>query len=320
MTQHDAVVVGSGPAGYTAALYLGRAGRTVAVLEGRASGGGALMATSEIENFPGLPDGATGPELMWSMRRQAERFGAELVNQDAIDVDVTGPKRRVTAGDGTAYDARVVVLASGSRHRRLSVEGEDRLTGRGVSSCATCDAAFFRGRDVVVVGGGDSAAEEAIFLARIAARVHVVHRSRNLRASQVLRARLAAYANVTMHLDSRVVRIEGDERVTGVLVENNPRGTLTSLAADAVFVAIGHTPRSELVAGSLTLSATGHVEVDHPSTRTTIPGVFACGDLVDPTYRQAVTAAGSGCAAALDAEAYLLAESAYALDGEAVAG
>ncbi|MBO9521506.1 MAG: FAD-dependent oxidoreductase [Nocardioidaceae bacterium] len=301
MTRYDAVVVGSGPAGYTAAVYLGRAGRSVVLLEGGTAPGGALMTTPEIENYPGFPDGAGGPELMDSIRRQALRCGATLVPVDAASVELTGAGHRVVAADGTAYDARALVLATGAEHRRLGIDGEDRLAGRGVSWCGTCDGPFFAGRDVVVVGGGDTAVEEACFLSRIAGQVHLVHRSARLRASRVLQDRLATRANVTVHLDTRVRAIEGTDRVTGVRLDQR------SLPVAGVFVAIGHDPRSALVAGAVETTASGHVVVEHPSSRTNVPGVFACGDLVDPTYRQAITAAGSGCVAALDADAYLAA-------------
>jgi thioredoxin reductase (NADPH) len=299
----DVIIVGSGPAGYTAAVYTARASLAPLLVEG-VQYGGALMNTTEVENFPGFADGIQGPELMDQMRKQAERFGAEIITDDVTELDLTGDVKRVHVG-GDVYEARAVILAMGSAYRELGLPNEKRLSGHGVSWCATCDGFFFRGQEIVVVGGGDSAMEEATFLTRFAERVHVVHRREGFRASRIMQERLLSNPKVTVHWNTVVEDVLGEDKVTGVAVRNVVSGDGTTLPVSGMFVAIGHDPRSELVRGQVTLDAEGYVVVDAPSTRTNLPGVFACGDLVDHTYRQAITAAGSGCAAALDAERFL---------------
>ncbi|MDR1214519.1 MAG: thioredoxin-disulfide reductase [Propionibacteriaceae bacterium] len=301
----DLVIIGSGPAGLTAAIYAGRAGLEPLLLEGSLTAGGALMTTTEVENFPGFPDGVAGPDLMDAIRRQAERFGTELVADDAVAVDLAGPVKTVTDSDGTTYRARAVILATGSEYRKLGLADEARLSGRGVSWCATCDGFFFRDKDVAVVGGGDSALEEATFLTRFARSVTLVHRRDQLRGSQAMVQRAQADPKITFAWNSVVSAIRGDNRVTGLELTDSLTGERRELALDGVFVAIGSTPRSQLLTGQVALDADGYVLVRQPGTATDQPGVFACGDLVDRSYRQAITAAGSGCRAALDVEAYL---------------
>lgn len=309
-TVRDVVVVGSGPAGYTAAIYTARAGLRPVVVAGSVTAGGALMNTTEVENFPGFPDGVQGPDLMDAMRVQAEKFGAEVVWDDATALGLTGDVKTVATGDGTVYQARAVILATGSAYRRLGIDDEKRLSGRGVSWCATCDGFFFRDQEVVVVGGGDSALEEATFLTRFAAKVTVVHRRDELRASKIMADRAAADPKIEFAWNSVVAAIHGDEKVTGVTLVDTRTGETRELAAGAVFVAIGHEPRSDLLSGQVDLDDDGYVVVAPHGTQTNLPGVFACGDLVDHVYRQAVTAAGSGCSAALDAQHYLAASDA----------
>ncbi|MBI1377951.1 MAG: thioredoxin-disulfide reductase [Frankiales bacterium] len=300
----NVIIIGSGPAGYTAAIYAARAQLAPLVFEGEISWGGALMNTTEVENFPGFAEGIVGPELMQTMRAQAERFGAELVTQDVTDVDLTGPVKSVTA-DGVTYQARTVILAMGSGYRELGVDGEKRLSGHGVSWCATCDGFFFREQDIVVVGGGDSALEEATFLTRFARSVTLVHRRDTLRASKIMQERAFANDKMRFAWNSEVVEVQGADKVTGLVLRDTVTGETRTQEATGLFVAIGHDPRSELVRGQVDLDAEGYVLVEGRSTRTSLEGVFACGDLVDHTYRQAITAAGSGCAAALDAERFL---------------
>jgi thioredoxin reductase (NADPH) len=304
---HDVVIVGSGPAGYTAAVYAARAQLAPVVVEGSVTAGGALVNTTEVENFPGFPDGVMGPDLMDSMRRQAARFGASLLREDAVELALGEPVKRVVLGDGRVLRARTVVLAMGSAYRRLGLESETRLSGRGVSWCATCDGFFFRGKEVVVVGGGDTAVEEATFLTRFASRVYLVHRRDRLRASKAMQARARADARIEPVWNSRVTEVLGGDGVTGVELVDTRTGETRELKAGGVFVAIGHDPRSELVRDQLDVDGAGYVRVAGPGTRTSLDGVFACGDLVDSRYRQAITAAGSGCAAALDAERHLAA-------------
>jgi thioredoxin reductase (NADPH) len=301
----DVIIVGSGPAGYTAALYTARADLRPLVFEG-SQYGGALMTTTEVENFPGFPDGVIGPELMDSIRTQAERFGAELVTDDVVEVDLTGELKLVRTHDAQ-FAARSVIIATGSAYKRLSVPGEDRLAGHGVSWCATCDGFFFRDQDIVVVGGGDTAMEEATFLTRFARSVTIVHRRATLRASRIMQERAFTNEKIRFLWDTEVVEVLGEQSVTGVRVRNALTGEESTVEATGFFVAIGHDPRSELVRGQVRLDEEGYVLTDSPSTHTNVPGVFAAGDVVDHTYRQAVTAAGSGCAAALDAERYLAA-------------
>jgi thioredoxin reductase (NADPH) len=298
------IVIGSGPAGYTAALYAARAQLKPLVFEGSVTAGGALMQTTEVENFPGFPDGIMGPELMDLMRKQAERFGAELVADDVIEVDLTADPK-VVRTDSETYLARAVIIATGSAHRDLGVPGEKELSGHGVSYCATCDGFFFRGHDIAVVGGGDTAMEEAMFLTRFGKSVTVIHRRDTLRATKIMQERAFANPGIKFLWDSEVVEVQGSDKVTGLRIRNTKDGTEHVLPATGLFVAIGHDPRSQLFSGQLATDPDGYLLVDQPSARTAIEGVFACGDVVDRTYRQAVTAAGTGCAAALDAERWL---------------
>jgi thioredoxin reductase (NADPH) len=300
----DVIIIGSGPAGYTAAVYAARAKLNPLVFEGSVTAGGALMQTTEVENFPGFADGVMGPELMDAMRKQAERFGAELVSDDVVAVDLTvSPKVVKTETD--TYRAKAVIIASGSQYKELDVPGEKQLSGHGVSWCATCDGFFFREQDIAVIGGGDSAIEEATFLTRFAKSVTLVHRRDALRASKIMQDRAIANPKIKFLWDSQVVEMVGADKLTGLRVKNNRTGEEQVLPVGGVFVAIGHSPRSELFAGQLATDPDGYLLVEHPSTRTAIEGVFACGDVVDRIYRQAVTAAGTGCSAAIDAERWL---------------
>jgi thioredoxin reductase (NADPH) len=300
----DLIIIGSGPAGYTAAVYASRANLKPLVIEGVESGG-ALMTTTEVENFPGFPDAIMGPELMDQMRKQAERFGAQYITDNATRVDLTGGVKRVWVGE-TEYQARAVILATGSAWRPLAVPGEKELLGHGVSSCATCDGFFFRGQDIVVVGGGDSAMEEATFLTKFADNVTILHRRDAFRASRIMADRALANPKITVSWNTVVEEILGEDgKVSGVVVRDIKTGETKVMPVTGVFVAIGHDPRSELYRGQVDLNPDGYVLVETPSARTSLPGVFACGDLVDHTYRQAITAAGTGCAAALDAERFL---------------
>ena len=302
---HELIIVGSGPAGYTAAVYAARAGLAPLVLAGSITAGGALMNTTEVENFPGFVDGIMGPELMENMQKQAERFGAQIEWDDAVSLELDGPVKVVTTGGGEVFSARAVILATGSAYRQLGLEDETRLSGRGVSWCATCDGFFFRDQEIVVVGGGDSAVEEATFLTRFASKVTMVHRRDTLRASKIMAERAAADPKIEFAWNSEVVAIHGADKVEGVRLRDTLTGEERDVAAGGLFVAIGHDPRTELVKGQVTLDDEGYIEVQGRSTRTNLEGVFACGDAVDHTYRQAITAAGSGCAAALDAQHYL---------------
>ena len=305
MTVHELIIIGSGPAGYTAAIYAARAALNPVVFEGALDSGGALMNTTEVENFPGFPDGVMGPDLMGQMRSQAEKFGAQLISDDVEAVDLTGKIKKVTDSAGKIWEAKAVILAMGSGYRKLGVEGEEQLSGRGVSWCATCDGAFFRDKPIAVIGGGDSAVEEATFLTRFARSVTVVHRRDELRASAVMAKRAQQDPKISFAWNSRVVELHGEDSLTGVTLEDTVTGERRQIEATGLFVAIGQVPRSELVADVLELDEAGYIKVEVPSQRTRIPGVFACGDVADPTYQQAITAAGSGCRAALDAEHYL---------------
>src|SRR6478735_1797035 len=300
---HDVIVIGSGPAGYTAAIYAARAQLRPLVFEG-SQFGGALMTITEVENYPGFRDGITGPELMDEMREQALRFGADLRMEDVDAVSLSGPVKSVTVGDET-YQARAVILAMGAAARHLGVPGEEALIGMGVSTCATCDGFFFRDQDIVVVGGGDSAMEEATFLTRFARSVTLIHRRDEFRASRIMLDRARDNEKITFLLNTAVTEIEGDPKVSGVRLRNTVTGEESKLAVTGVFVAIGHDPRSELVRGQVETDADGYVQVKDHSTATSVEGVFAAGDLVDHTYRQAITAAGTGCSAAIDAERWL---------------
>ncbi|MGD7732409.1 thioredoxin-disulfide reductase [Propionibacteriaceae bacterium G57] len=301
----DVIIIGSGPAGWTAAIYTARAMLKPLVFEGALDAGGALMNTTEVENFPGFPAGVMGPELMGQMREQAEKFGAEIITDDVSEVQLTGDIKVVKDSDGVEYRARTVILATGSGYRRLGLPDEDRLSGRGVSWCATCDGFFFKDKNVAVVGGGDSAAEEATFLTRFAKNLTMIHRRDELRASKIMANRVAGDDKIDMAWNSEIVGLDGETKLEGIRLRDTSTGEERTIAADGLFVAIGHTPRSELFVGQVDLDDAGYVLVEHPSTRTNIPGVFACGDLVDHTYRQAITAAGTGCQAALDAERHL---------------
>ncbi len=306
-TVRDLVIVGSGPAGYTAAIYAARAGLAPLVVAGSVTAGGALMNTTEVENFPGFPDGIQGPELMDQLQKQAEKFGAEVLWDDAVSLSLDGPVKTVTVSGGETYEARAVILSTGSAYRELGLDDEKRMSGRGVSWCATCDGFFFRDQEIIVVGGGDSAVEEATFLTRFGKRVTLVHRRDQLRASKIMADRAAADPKIEFAWNSEVVAIHGAEKVTGVTLRDTVTGETREHPATGVFVAIGHVPRTDLLVGQITLDENGYVEVQGRSTRTNLPGVFAAGDVVDHTYRQAITAAGSGCAAALDAQHYLAA-------------
>ena len=310
MTVHELIIIGSGPAGYTAAIYAARAALEPIVFEGALDSGGALMNTTEVENFPGFPDGVMGPDLMGQMRAQAERFGARLITDDVEAVDLTGEVKRVTDSAGKVWEAKAVILAMGSGYRKLGVDGEERLSGRGVSWCATCDGAFFRDKPIAVIGGGDSAVEEATFLTRFASRVTLVHRRDELRASKAMASRAEKDPKLDFAWNSVVESINGDARVESVTLRDTATGETRRLEVSGVFVAIGHDPRSALVKGQVELDGAGYVKVVAGSQATNLPGVFACGDLVDHTYRQAITAAGSGCRAALDAERWLAANEA----------
>jgi len=300
----DVIIIGSGPAGYTAAVYAARARLNPLVFEGSVTAGGALMNTTDVENFPGFPDGIIGPDLMDGMRKQAERFGAVLVADDVTAVDLKANPKVVTVGNDT-YLARTVIIATGSRYKELAADGEKRLSGHGVSWCATCDGFFFREQDIAVVGGGDSALEEAMFLTRFANSVTVIHRRDALRASKIMQDRAFANPKIRFVWDSEVIEVLGEHKVTGLRLRNRNTGTESTLPVNGMFVAIGHDPRTELFAGQLAMDDEGYLIVEQPSTRTGVDGVFAAGDVVDHTYRQAVTAAGTGCAAALDAERWL---------------
>jgi thioredoxin reductase (NADPH) len=300
----DVIIIGSGPAGYTAALYAARGKLNPLLFEGSVTSGGALMNTTDVENFPGFPDGILGPELMDSIRKQAERFGAELLAEDVTEVDLAATPKVVKVGEET-YLAKTVIIATGSRYRELDIPGEKRLSGHGVSWCATCDGFFFRETDIAVVGGGDSAMEEATFLTRFARSVTIVHRRDSLRASKIMQQRAMSNPKIKFAWDSEVAEVLGEDRVSGLRLRNVKTGEESTLPVTGIFIAIGHDPRSELFTGQLPMNAEGYLEVEHPSTKTAIDGVFAAGDVVDHIYRQAVTAAGTGCAAALDAERWL---------------
>ncbi|MBF6063121.1 thioredoxin-disulfide reductase [Nocardia terpenica] len=299
----DLIIVGSGPAGYTAAIYAARAELEPLLFEGTQFGG-ALMTTTEVENFPGFREGIMGPDLMEEMREQAKRFGTDIRTEDVEAIDLSGPIKSVTVG-GETYRAYSIILAMGSAARYLNVPGEQRLLGRGVSACATCDGFFFKGQDIVVVGGGDSAMEEATFLTKFAASVTIVHRRDEFRASRIMLDRAKNNEKIRFLTNTEVAEVHGTDSVTGLTLRDTRTGETSELAATGLFIAIGHDPRSELVRGQVDLDADGYVQVQHPTTATAVPGVFAVGDLVDHVYRQAITAAGTGCRAAIDAEHWL---------------
>jgi thioredoxin reductase (NADPH) len=301
----DLVIVGSGPAGYTAAIYASRAQLHPVIYEGSVTAGGALMNTTEVENFPGFVDAVMGPDLMDNMRKQAKRFGAELITDDIVEMDLLGEIKTLKDGSGNTIKAKSVILATGSAYREIGLVNEKRLSGHGVSWCATCDGFFFRDQVIAVVGGGDSAVEEATFLTRFASKVVLIHRRDSLRASKIMAERAAANPKIEFLWNTEVIDVLGESKVSGLKLRNTLDGSEMDRDFTGLFVAIGHVPRSELIASQVLLNAEGYVEVEGRSTRTNIPGVFACGDLVDHTYRQAITAAGSGCQAALDAEKFL---------------
>jgi thioredoxin reductase (NADPH) len=301
----NVIIIGSGPAGWTAAVYAARANLEPLMFEGAVTAGGALMNTTEVENFPGFRDGIMGPDLMENMRAQAERFGTEIVTDDVESVRLEGDVKVVTDSEGTEHRARAVILAMGSAYRELGLPHEKRLSGHGVSWCATCDGFFFRDQDIAVVGGGDSAVEEATFLTKFARSVTLVHRRHELRASAIMAERALSNPKIRFAWNSAVDAIHGEDKLTGITLRDTVTGVTRELPVTGLFVAIGHDPRNDLIKGVVELDAEGYVLVEDRSTRTNIPGVFACGDLVDHTYRQAITAAGSGCAAALDAERFL---------------
>ncbi|MFE0651556.1 thioredoxin-disulfide reductase [Streptomyces sp. NPDC059534] len=301
----NVIIIGSGPAGYTAALYTARASLNPLVFEGAVTAGGALMNTTEVENFPGFRDGIMGPDLMDNMRAQAERFGAELVPDDIVAVDLTGDIKTVTDTAGTVHRAKAVIVTTGSQHRKLGLPNEDTLSGRGVSWCATCDGFFFKDQDIAVVGGGDTAIEEATFLSRFAKSVTIVHRRDTLRASKAMQERAFADPKISFAWDSEVTAIHGEQKLSGLTLRDTKTGETRELPVTGLFIAVGHDPRTELFKGQLELDEEGYLKVAAPSTRTNLTGVFGAGDVVDHTYRQAITAAGTGCSAALDAERFL---------------
>jgi thioredoxin reductase (NADPH) len=299
------VIVGSGPSGYTAAIYAARAQLNPIIYEGSVTAGGALMNTTEVENFPGFIDGIMGPDLMDAMRKQAKRFGANLITDDIVEMDLSGPIKVLKDGSGNTVKAKAVILAMGSAYREIGLENEKRLSGRGVSWCATCDGFFFREQTIAVVGGGDSAVEEATFLTKFASKVVLIHRRDSLRASKIMAERAFANPKIEMLWNTEVIDVLGADKVEALSLKNTVTGEVSKRDFTGLFVAIGHDPRNELVKGQVTLDAEGYVVVENGSTRTNLTGVFACGDLVDHTYRQAITAAGTGCQSALDAEKFL---------------
>lgn len=299
------VIVGSGPAGYTAAVYAARAGLSPVVVAGSVTAGGSLMTTTEVENFPGFTDEVQGPDLMDAMRAQAERFGARIVYDDATRLDLAGEVKTIETGSGETFEARSVILTTGSAYRKLGLAEEARLSGHGLSWCATCDGFFFREKEIAVVGGGDSAMEEALFLTRFASKVTIVHRRDDFRASKIMAERVRADPKIEVAWNSEVAELVGENAVEALRLRDTVTGDERALPISGVFVAIGHDPRSELLTGQVDLDDDGYVLVDHPSTATNLPGVFAAGDLVDSRYRQAITASGTGCAAALDAQHFL---------------
>ncbi|ALE04248.1 thioredoxin reductase (plasmid) [Arthrobacter sp. ERGS1:01] len=319
MEYFDAIIIGSGPAGYTAAIYLSRAQIRTLVLEG-SQFGGAPMGTSEVENFPGFPEGINGPELMANMRLQAERFGAQLVSVDVDSIDVSGGEKRVTA-NGRSYSCRAVIMATGSVARTLGVDRETELTGKGVSTCATCDGFFFRGKEVAVVGGGDSAMEEALFLTRFATSVRLIHRRDTFKASPIMLDRVRNHPKITLQTNTEVLRLHGDDALSGLTLRHIPTGETMEIDIDGLFAAVGHDPQVSLLANAaggcaVEFDGGGYVKVAGRSGATAHPGVFACGDLVDPTYRQAISAAGSGCVAALDVQHFLAEHSSESIESE----
>jgi thioredoxin reductase (NADPH) len=303
----EVIIIGSGPAGYTAAIYTARAGLKPLMIASSVEPGGELMKTTEVENFPGFPNGLMGPDLMYAMQEQAERFGTEVLLDDVTEVELNGDVKIVKTGSGQTYEAKAVILATGAAYRELGLPREKELSGHGVSWCATCDGFFFREKTIAVVGGGDSAMEEAMFLTRFASKVYLIHRRDSFKASKTMVDRVLENAKIEVVYNSAVAEIKGESKVEGLVIENTVDGSKSDLEVTGLFIAIGSDPRVGLVQGKVELSEDHFIKVDGRSSKTNVPGVFACGDVIDPTYRQAITAAGSGCVAALDAEHYLTA-------------
>jgi thioredoxin reductase (NADPH) len=303
----EVIIVGSGPAGYTAAIYTARAGLKPLMIASSVEPGGELMKTTEVENFPGFPNGLMGPDLMYAMQEQAERFGTEVLMDDVVEVELDGDVKKVKTGSGETYEARAIIMATGAAYRELGLPREKELSGHGVSWCATCDGFFFREKNIAVVGGGDSAMEEAMFLTRFASKVYLIHRRDTFKASKTMVDRVLANEKIEVIYNSAVAEIKGEAKVEGIVLENTVDGSKSDLDITGLFIAIGSDPRVGLVQGKLDLSDDHFIKVEGRSSKTSIPGVFACGDVIDPTYRQAITAAGSGCVAALDAEHFLTA-------------
>jgi thioredoxin reductase (NADPH) len=302
---HEVIIIGSGPAGYTAGIYTGRAGLNPLLIASSVEAGGELMKTTEVENYPGFPSGLQGPELMDAFRAQAERFGTEVLLDDVIEVDLKGPVKIVKTGGGKTFEAKTVILATGAAYRELGLPREKELSGYGISWCATCDGFFFREKTIAVVGGGDSAMEEATFLTRFASKVYLIHRRESFKASKIMQERALNNPKIEVIWNTEVSELLGEGKLTGIKTNNLVDGTQNTLGLDGLFIAIGNDPRVWLVENQLTLTPEKFIEVDGRSSKTSLPGVFAAGDVIDPTYRQAITAAGSGCVAALDAEHYL---------------
>lgn len=301
----DVIIIGSGPAGYTAGIYTARAGMKPLLIASSVEAGGELMKTTEVENFPGFPEGLMGPELMAHFQAQAERFGTEILMEDVVEVDLTGDVKIVKTGAGETYEAKSVILATGAAYRELGLPREKELSGHGVSWCATCDGFFFREKTIAVVGGGDSAMEEALFLTRFASKVYLIHRRDTFKASKIMQERALAHEKIEVIWNSEIAELKGEANLSGVTLKNTVDGTSSELALDGLFIAVGNDPRVWLVENQVTLTPEKFIQVEGRSSKTNLPGVFACGDVIDPTYRQAITAAGSGCVAALDAEHFL---------------
>lgn len=302
----DVIIIGSGPAGYTAGIYTARAGLKPLLIASSVEAGGELMKTTEVENFPGFPEGLQGPELMANFQAQAERFGTEILMDDVVEVDLKGDIKIVKTGGGETFEAKTVILATGAAYRELGLPREKELSGHGVSWCATCDGFFFREKNIAVVGGGDSAMEEALFLTRFATKVYIIHRRDTFKASKIMQERALANPKIEVIWNSEIAELNGEAKLEGVTLRNTVDGSTSELALEGLFIAVGNDPRVWLVENQVELTPERFIQVDGRSSKTSLPGVFACGDVIDPTYRQAITAAGSGCVAALDAEHYLM--------------